>query len=147
MGHADQHQEAGADLPDRLTFDTDASSRDPLHDRPHAGHSSTPVHSGPVLHVRGLDHIVLVVTDVERSVEWYRDTLGLEALRFDEWRAGAAPFPSVRVDEGTIIDILAGDRSGTNVDHLCLVLDPTDLHALAAGGRFEVIEGPVSRWG
>jgi catechol 2,3-dioxygenase-like lactoylglutathione lyase family enzyme len=102
---------------------------------------------GTVLHVRGLDHVVLVVADVERSVAWYRDTLSLEALRLDEWRAGAVPFPSVRVDDGTIIDILAGDRSGTNVDHLCLVLDPTDLAALAAGGDFDVTEGPVSRWG
>jgi len=100
-----------------------------------------------VLRVRGLDHVVLVVTDVERSVAWYRDALGLEALRLEEWRAGAVPFPSVRVDEGTIIDILAGDRSGTNVDHLCLVLDPTDLAALVATGDFDVIEGPVTRWG
>ena len=100
-----------------------------------------------MLHVRGLDHVVLVVADVERSVAWYRDALGLEALRLDEWRAGAVPFPSVRVDEGTIIDILAGDRSGTNVDHVCLVLDPTDLAALVTSGKFDVVEGPVSRWG
>lgn len=100
-----------------------------------------------MLRVQALDHIVLVVEDVERSLAWYRDTLGLEPLRLDQWRAGAAPFPSVRVDEGTILDILAGDRSGTNVDHLCLVLEPTDLGALAASGSFDVVEGPVSRWG
>jgi catechol 2,3-dioxygenase-like lactoylglutathione lyase family enzyme len=100
-----------------------------------------------MLHVEGLDHIVLVVTDVERSVAWYSDRLGLEVLRLDQWRAGEAPFPSVRVNEGTIIDILAGERSGTNVDHLCLVLRPTDLEALATGTDFDVIEGPVRRWG
>lgn len=100
-----------------------------------------------VLRIEALDHIVLVVEDVERSVAWYSDVLGLDVLRFDEWKAGDAPFPSVRVNEGTIIDILAGPRTGTNVDHLCLVVAPTDLGALAATGRFEVVEGPVTRWG
>jgi catechol 2,3-dioxygenase-like lactoylglutathione lyase family enzyme len=94
-----------------------------------------------------MDHIVLVVTDVERSVAWYRDQLKLEALRLDEWRAGDAPFPSVRVNEGTIIDIIAGARSGKNVDHFCLVIEPTDMAKLAANAGFEVVEGPVTRWG
>jgi catechol 2,3-dioxygenase-like lactoylglutathione lyase family enzyme len=94
-----------------------------------------------------MDHIVLVVADVERSVAWYRDRLGLEVLRLDEWKAGRVPFPSVRVNQGTIIDILAGARTGTNVDHLCLVVEPTDLDAVASAGEFDVVEGPVTRWG
>jgi catechol 2,3-dioxygenase-like lactoylglutathione lyase family enzyme len=100
-----------------------------------------------VVRVEGLDHVVLVVADVERSVAWYRDRLGLEVLRLDEWKDGKVPFPSVRVNEGTIIDILAGARSGTNVDHLCLVLAPTDLAELAGSNEFDVVEGPVPRWG
>ena len=91
--------------------------------------------------------MVLVVDDVERSVAWYHDVLGLEVLRLDEWRARRVPFPSVRVNEGTIIDILAGDRTGTNLDHVCLVIAPTDLGAVAASGRFDVVEGPATRWG
>jgi catechol 2,3-dioxygenase-like lactoylglutathione lyase family enzyme len=99
--------------------------------------------------VQALDHIVLVVADVERSVAWYRDELGLEALRLDEWRAGKVPFPSVRVSESTIIDVLAGSRAteGVNVDHLCLVVEPTDLAAVVDSGRFAVVQGPVKRWG
>ncbi len=100
-----------------------------------------------MLRVEALDHVVLLVEDVERSVAWYRDLLGLEVLRFDEWKDGMFPFPSVRVDEGTIIDLLSGARSGTNVDHLCLTVEPMDLAALAASGRFNVVEGPVTRWG
>jgi catechol 2,3-dioxygenase-like lactoylglutathione lyase family enzyme len=100
-----------------------------------------------VLHVTGMDHIVLVVADVERSVGWYRDRLGLEVLRFDEWRAGRVPFPSVRVNEATVIDILAGARTGTNVDHVCLVVEPTELDAVVSAGDFDVVEGPVTRWG
>ena|SRR5436190_6972507 len=96
-----------------------------------------------------MDHIVLVVSDVERSVAWYRDALGLEALRLEEWRAGQVPFPSVRVSDSTIIDVLAGRRAsdGVNVDHLCLVMEPVDLDAVVASGRFDVVEGPVTRWG
>jgi catechol 2,3-dioxygenase-like lactoylglutathione lyase family enzyme len=91
------------------------------------------------LRITGLDHIVLVCSDVERSLAWYCDALGLEGVRVDEWRSGDAPFPSVRVDERTIIDLVAGERSGVNMDHVCLVVEPTDLAALAASGSFDVV--------
>lgn len=100
-----------------------------------------------MLRVIGLDHIVLVTPDVERSLTFYRDELDLVAERVDEWRDGRAPFPSVRLDETTIIDILQGDRSGTNLDHLCLVVDPVDLEAVKASGRFTVVDGPAPRLG
>lgn len=97
--------------------------------------------------VEGMDHIVLVVADVERSLAWYRDTLGLQPVRVEEWKDGRAPFPSVRIDERTIIDLLAGDRTGMNLDHLCLAIEPTDLHELAGSGRFDVVDGPGPRFG
>ncbi len=100
-----------------------------------------------MLRIEAMDHIVLVVADVERSVAWYRDLLRLDVLRLTDWQEGRALFPSVRINEGTIIDIVAGERSGTNVDHFCLVVRPTDLGAVAESGRFEVVEGPVTRWG
>ena len=102
------------------------------------------------IQVRALDHLVLVVADVERCVAWYRDVLGLEALRLDRWRAGEVPFPSLRVDEGTIIDVVAGDRDPSvrgNLDHFCLVVEPVDLAAVRDGGGFDVVEGPATRWG
>jgi catechol 2,3-dioxygenase-like lactoylglutathione lyase family enzyme len=95
--------------------------------------------------VTGFDHLVLNCADVDASLAWYTNRLGLEAVRVAEWRSGAAPFPSVRIDDTTIIDLLDAPRSGVNVDHLCLVLEPTDLNALATSGRFHVVgEGPVS---
>jgi len=98
--------------------------------------------------VEALDHVVLDVADVRRSVAWYRDVLGLEVLRFDEWERGEVFFPSVRVTSGTIIDLLEAPRSGENMNHLCLVVDPaTDLAAVAASGAFEVVDGPDVRWG
>ena len=100
-----------------------------------------------MVRVRAFDHLVLNVTDVERSLAWYVGELGLEALRVDEWRAGQVFFPSVRVSDDTIIDLLQVDRTGSNVDHLCLVVEPVDLDELAASGRFEVVSGPGPRWG
>jgi catechol 2,3-dioxygenase-like lactoylglutathione lyase family enzyme len=102
-----------------------------------------------VLRIQAVDHLVLVVADVDRSLAWYRDVLGLEVLRYDEWKAGKVFFPSVRIDEGTIIDIVSGERGEGrgNLDHFCLVIDETDLDSLRASGRFDVVEGPVTRWG
>lgn len=105
-----------------------------------------------MLQVRGMDHIVLVVADVERSLAWYTGELGLAGVRVEEWRAGTAFFPSVRVDDGTIIDILWDGGMGRaegrgNVDHFCLVVEPCDLEAVAASGRFTVVDGPDKRYG
>jgi catechol 2,3-dioxygenase-like lactoylglutathione lyase family enzyme len=99
-----------------------------------------------MVRVIGLDHLVLNTPDVERSLAWYRDELGLEPVRVAEWRRGEAPFPSVRVDASTIIDLFAAERSGTNVDHLCFVIEPGNLAELADSGRFDVVgDGPVDK--
>ena len=95
----------------------------------------------------GVDHIVLTVADVERTLGWYEEHLGLEPLRVDEWRKGDAPFPSLRVNESMIIDVIVGPRAGENVDHICLLVDTDDLDALAASGRFDVVGGPSRLWG
>jgi catechol 2,3-dioxygenase-like lactoylglutathione lyase family enzyme len=107
----------------------------------------TPVPDRPVVVVAELDHVVLRCADVERTIAWYCDVLGLAPERVDAWRAGAAPFPSVRVNADTIFDLVAGPRDGENVDHVCLVVEPTDLGALAASGTLDVLAGPVGRWG
>ena len=95
----------------------------------------------------GVDHLVLTVADVERTLGWYEEHLGLEPLRVDEWRKGDAPFPSLRVNESMIIDVIVGPRVGENVDHICLLVDTDDLDALAASGKFDVVGGPSRLWG
>ena len=96
------------------------------------------------MRIVGFDHLVLNVADVERSLAFYCDELGLEPERVDAWRAGEVLFPSVRIDATTLIDLLAAERSGANVDHLCLVIEATDLATLTASGRFDVVgDGPV----
>ena len=99
------------------------------------------------LRVTGLDHVVLDVADVERSLAFYCGELGLAPERVDEWRRGEVLFPSVRVDPHTIIDLLAAPRTGENADHVCLVVEPIDLEALKASGRFTVVDGPATRFG
>lgn len=99
------------------------------------------------IRVTGFDHLVLDVADVERSLRFYVDELGLEPVRVEAWRAGEVFFPSVRVDAGTIIDLLQKPPSGENVDHLCLVVELVDLEEVKASGRFEVVDGPDLRFG
>ena len=102
------------------------------------------------LRITGFDHLVLRCADVEATLAWYVDTLGLAPVRVDEWRAGAVPFPSVRVSAATIIDLVpaTGVVTERNVDHLCLVADRATVDAIAADSEtFRVIDGPGVRFG
>jgi len=100
------------------------------------------------MRVKDFDHLVLKVQDIERALEFYCGPLGLEPVRVDEWRAGDAPFPSVRVSPSTIIDLIVGDaHGGSNVDHICLVVEPLDWQQVIDSGRFTVLDGPGSRYG
>ncbi len=99
------------------------------------------------MHVHELDHIVLNVTDVERSLAWYTGLLGLAPDRVDAWRAGEVLFPSVRVNDRTIIDLFEVARTGENMNHVCLVVDRSDVDAVANDRRFDVVDGPGNRWG
>ncbi len=99
------------------------------------------------MRVVDFDHVVLNVSDVERSLEFYCETLGLEPERVDEWRAGQVPFPSARVTDRTVIDLQSMPRGEANVDHICLVVEPLDWQEVIDSGIFTVLEGPVSRWG
>jgi catechol 2,3-dioxygenase-like lactoylglutathione lyase family enzyme len=102
---------------------------------------------GEEIRVTALDHVVLNVADVERSLAFYVEELGLEPIHVEEWRRGERFFPSVRVSADTILDLLAAPRTGENTDHLCLVVEPMDFDALIASGRFAVEEGPATRFG
>ena len=100
--------------------------------------------------VTEFDHLVLRCADVEQTLAWYIERLGLAPDRVDEWRRGEVPFPSVRVNADTIIDLIpATGPTGEldRLDHICLVIDVTDLVALAASGEFDVVQGPVRRSG
>lgn len=97
--------------------------------------------------VNAFDHLVVRCADVERTLAWYVDRLGMAPVRLDEWRRGEVPFPSVRASEDTIIDLVAGPGDDGRLDHICLVVEPVDLAGIAASGEFDVVEGPVRRFG
>ena len=109
-----------------------------------------------VVRVSGFDHLVLRCRDVDVTLAWYQDVLGLDGVRVEEWRAGAAPFPSVRIDAGTIVDLVPAldDPTGEgpapigHLDHLCLVADRASVEAIAADADgYGVIDGPDERYG
>ncbi len=81
--------------------------------------------------VVGFDHVVVNTLNTEALLSFYCDELGLEPVRVDEWRKGEVLFPSVRVAPETLIDLLPAERTGENMSHFCLVIEPTDLDALA----------------
>lgn len=93
------------------------------------------------------DHVVLISPDPERLVAWYRDHLGVEAERLDAWRRGDVPFVSLRVSPTFLIDVARGERTGTNVDHIALVVEDVDLDELAASGSLPVEAGPADLFG
>ncbi len=97
-----------------------------------------------MVQVVALDHIVLRVADVERSLRWYTEQLGLAPVRVDEWRAGECPFPSVRVSAETIIDLIDGDvdLDTRNLDHFCVVVSAADLADVRASGEFVIVRDP-----
>lgn len=98
------------------------------------------------MRVTAVDHLVINVSDTHRSLAFYRDALGLEAVRVAEWEAGEALFPSVRVSADSIIDLMEIDRTGHNVDHFCLVVDG-GLDEFIESGRVEVESGPHDLFG
>jgi catechol 2,3-dioxygenase-like lactoylglutathione lyase family enzyme len=93
-----------------------------------------------IVQVVGLDHVVLRCADIEASLAFYCDELGLAPDRVAAWRRGEVLFPSARIDATTLIDLFPapndrdtpGDGSGHNMEHVCLVIRAGDLDALAA---------------
>jgi len=102
---------------------------------------------GRAMRITGIDHVVFNVTDAERALAWWRDLLGLEPVRLEEWRRGEAPFVSVRISADTILDLFQLERSGENVDHIAITVEGADLADLATDGRFDVVRGPLEVFG
>jgi catechol 2,3-dioxygenase-like lactoylglutathione lyase family enzyme len=106
-------------------------------------------------HTPRLDHVVLWVHDPIASADFYEKAVGLEPVRLADYAAGEAPFPSVRVNEETILDLMpramaermtmlpgAADSSGHPVNHICLSLSGGDFDALLSRLRERSV--PVS---
>ncbi|WP_435596272.1 VOC family protein [Streptomyces albogriseolus] len=106
-------------------------------------------------HATRLDHIVLWVSDPIAAAHFYEKAVGLQPVRLAEFSAGEAPFPSARVSEETILDLMprskadrmtmlpgAADSSGHPVNHVCLALSADTFDALL--DRLQEQSVPVS---
>ncbi len=81
------------------------------------------------IRVNDFDHIVLRIRDLEASLRFYADLLGLEVIGRDEHASGARPFLSVRVG-GQLVDLWPdpsydpelGTKAG-GLFHFCVRVD------------------------
>jgi catechol 2,3-dioxygenase-like lactoylglutathione lyase family enzyme len=92
---------------------------------------------------RRVDHVVLWVEDPLRSVEFFERVVGLAGVRVAEFKLGEAPFPSVRVSEDSILDLMprsavpmvdaivgAAGSAGHVVNHVCLAMSKDEFESL-----------------
>ena len=81
------------------------------------------------------DHTNWKVRDLETSLRFYRDVLGLEPFGLEEYRRGERPLVSVRVTESFILHLTPDpDFSPTSTggyDHLALVVEGVEPDELA----------------
>lgn len=91
------------------------------------------------IRISGLDHVVLRVSDLEASIDFYCGVLGcaperrLDELGLVQLRAGSALIDLVPVDSplGARGGAAAGPE-GRNMDHFALALDAFDARAIRA---------------
>ncbi|MDD3814099.1 MAG: VOC family protein [Desulfocapsaceae bacterium] len=106
-----------------------------------------------------VDHIAFNVEDEEKMITFYAQVLLFETERLEEYRRGEVPFPSVRLNADTIIDLFPKEMwqksSGTDQDrgrfnHFCIVLSKKvweNLRERLQANTIAIEEGPVPRWG
>ncbi len=107
--------------------------------------------------VNALDHIVINVTDVARTVDWYRNVLGMEVRVFDPGHGKPVRTSlvfgqqkiNVRPHDADKIEWFTADHEMAGSDDLCFLTSssPEEVvaHLEACGVKIE--EGPVIKQG
>jgi catechol 2,3-dioxygenase-like lactoylglutathione lyase family enzyme len=107
--------------------------------------------------VNALDHLVINVTDVARTAEWYRKILGMEVRLFDPGPGKAKRTSllfgnqkiNVRPKTADKVEWFTADHEAAGSDDLCFLTTSTPeevvAHLEANGVMIE--EGPVARQG
>ena len=98
--------------------------------------------------------------DIDRSLAFYTGVLGLKGERVQEFKEGKIGFPSVRINDRTIIDLFPekgatgaqeqGAKKAGNLNHFCLVAEKEDFAGIVDYLKergVSIRQGPVSRWG
>jgi catechol 2,3-dioxygenase-like lactoylglutathione lyase family enzyme len=108
------------------------------------------------LKVKWLDHIALLVHDVDASIHFYKNILGLPIRGEEEVRAGTRRFAQVRAGD-QVIDLVPsrtfepapkGDQNQRGLTHFCLVVEDVEMDDLIAYLKAQGVEvhgGPTRR--
>ena len=85
--------------------------------------------------VVGADHTNFRVRDLDASLGFYRDVLGLEPFGLEEYHRGERPIVSLRVTEDFILHLIPKPEfergSPGGYDHLALVVEDAEPDELA----------------
>jgi|SRR5215208_4489661 catechol 2,3-dioxygenase-like lactoylglutathione lyase family enzyme len=94
--------------------------------------------------ITGADHTNWRVKDLQRSLRFYRDVLGLEPFGLEEYHREERPIVSLRVTPTFILHLSPDPSfepgSTGGYDHLALVVEETDTEALAEYLRTSGVE-------
>ena len=87
------------------------------------------------IHVTKLDHVVLRVADIEKSIHFYRDILGCPEKRISDglyqYQAGASMIDLVPLDSpGGLRSGYGPPDKGRNMEHFALTVEDFDEQAL-----------------
>jgi catechol 2,3-dioxygenase-like lactoylglutathione lyase family enzyme len=108
-----------------------------------------------MINVRQFDHVNLNVRDVERSVRFYQEVLGLPLVRRDVDAQGKVTFVAVKAGP-QIVDMRPKaafdppDQGAPAYNHLALEIEPVDGEAVVAYLKqlgVEIQRGPVQNKG
>ena len=90
-----------------------------------------------------IDHVVLWVDNPRNSLDFYVNIIGMRPVRQQKFEEGTAAFPSVRLNDSTILDLMnrdmltgvqeftsGGDSGGAPINHICLSMNAEDYSAL-----------------
>lgn len=90
-----------------------------------------------------IDHVVLWVDNPRSALDFYVDIVGMQPVRQREFKEGTAAFPSVRLNNSTILDLMnrdmllgvqkftgGSDSGGLPINHICLAMQAEDYSAL-----------------
>src|ERR1700687_5892307 len=107
--------------------------------------------------VSSIDHLVINVSDVARSAEWYRKILGMEIRVFDPGQGGTPRTSlifgnqkiNVRPRDADKVEWFTADHETAGSDDLCFLTEATPdqvvAHLKASG--VPIVEGPVKKQG
>ncbi len=107
--------------------------------------------------VNAIDHLVINVSDVARSADWYHRILGMEIKEFDPGQ-GKTPRTSlvfgnqkinVRPRDADKVEWFTADHETAGSDDLCFLTSstPEEVVAHLSANGVAVEEGPVARQG